>query len=74
MTYRIILTSQDTRNVYLNEVLTFASIEEAREFAYDYMRDPFDHCNVEVEWQCDTCQYYNPEDKSGCHFEFPQYP
>jgi carbamoylphosphate synthase large subunit len=43
------LTSQDTRNVYLNEVLTFASIEEAREYAYDYMRDPFDHCNVECE-------------------------
>jgi carbamoylphosphate synthase large subunit len=49
MNYKITLLSQDTNNVYLNEVAAFASIEEAREFAYDYMRDPFDHCNVECE-------------------------
>jgi len=49
MNYRITLISQDTNNVYLSEVLTFASIEEAREYAYSYMRDPFDLCLVECE-------------------------
>jgi hypothetical protein len=22
---------------------------------------------ITKEWQCDSCQYYNPEDNSGCH-------